>query len=130
MLDSLSKIEANSIAEELIAARDKVLRLLINLNFTLFCQKPLIQRFYRLMQNNPQLDGNQILLAVPPEIRRFIMDQLAEIEASDIGSSSPSASSFPAASESNDSVALKILEGLKKRDKLVPAVSSEGTKRK
>lgn len=82
------------------------------------------------MQNNPQLDGNQILLAVPPEIRRFILDQLAEIEATDAGSNSPTASSLPSASESNDSVALKILEGLKKRDKLVPAVSSDNTKRR
>lgn len=81
------------------------------------------------MQNNPQLDGNQILLAVPPEIRRFILDQLAEIEATDIGANTSSTGAIPVATESSDSVALKILEGLKKRDKLVPAVS-EITKRR
>lgn len=97
----------------MVAARDK---------------KPLIQRFYNLIQNNPHLDGNQILQSVPTELRRFILDQLADIEAAALqaGPSQSSKGQYESTekpAESTDSVALRLLEGLKKRENLVPKVS-------
>jgi hypothetical protein len=92
-----------------------------------------VYRFYHLIQNNPHLDGNQILQSVPPELRRFILDQLGEIEAAELlkTSSTERRSSIHQESpaESTDSEALRILEGLKKRENLVPR-SSEHTKRR
>ena len=70
---------------------------------------------------------------MPPELRRFILDQLADIEASELKSEQTPAGAYShtssVLSESTDSVALKILEGLKKRETLVPKVS-DITKRK
>ena len=95
-----------------------------------------MNRFYHLIQNNPHLDGNQILQSVPPELRRFILDQLGEIEAAELLKSSSTERPSERRSsihqdplESTDSEALRILEGLKKRENLVPK-SSDHTKRR
>lgn len=66
-------------------------------------------------------------MSLPPELRRFTLDQLSELEATALQAGPPkSAASEPL---STDSAALKLLDGLRKREYLVPKASEITKKR-